>query len=85
MLISEKLCLTNDGHFHQHDFEDGLESLSPLLAKVSPKRCAANFTQRPRGLHPYKVTIVQQLNERDYQQRLTFCQTVLTCLKKMRI
>ena len=25
MLMSEKLCLTNDGHFHEHKFEDALD------------------------------------------------------------
>ena len=33
MLMSEKLCLTNDGHFHEHKFEGALENLRPLLPK----------------------------------------------------
>ena len=74
MLMREKLCLTNDGHFHEHKFEGALESLRPLLPKF-----LQSTVQRilHLGLYPYKITIVQQLNERDYHQRLPFCQTIL--------
>ena len=76
MLMSEKLCLTNDGHFHEHKFEAALESLRPLLPKFL-QSIVQRILHKDLGLHPDKITIVQQLNERDYQQGLTFCQTML--------
>lgn len=34
--------------------------------------------------HPYKILIVLEFNAADYQQRLTFSETVRICLKRMR-
>ena len=34
------------------------------------------------GFPPYKLMVVQQLNEREYQQRLTFCQTILNMFEE---
>ena len=76
MLMSEKLCLSNDEHFHEHKFEDALESLRLLLPKFL-QSTVQRILHKDLGLHSHKITIVQQLNERDYQQRLTFCQTML--------
>ena len=50
--------------------------LRPPLPKFLQSTVQRNL-HKDLGLHPYKITIVQQLNERDYQQRLTFCQTML--------
>ena len=82
MRMSKKLYLTNDGHYHEHQFEGAFESLRPLLPTFL-QSTVQRILHKELGLRPYKITIVQQLNERDYQQRLTFCQTM--CLKKMRI
>ena len=50
---------------------------SYTLAKVSFQSTVHRILHKDIGLHPYKITRVQQLNDRDYQQRLTFCQTML--------
>ena len=34
------------------------------------------------AFQPYKIVTVQQLNPRDYQQRLSFCQTMLDMFEK---
>ena len=76
MLMSEKLYLANDGHFHEHKFEGALERLRLLLPKFL-QSTVQRILHKDLGLHSYKIRIVQQLNERDCQQRLTFCQTML--------
>ena len=50
--------------------------MRPLLPEFL-QSTVQQILRKDLGLHPYKITIVQQLNERDYQQRLTFCQTML--------
>ena len=80
--MSKKLCLTNDGHFQEHKFKGGLESLRPLLPTFL-QSTGQRILHKDLGPHPYKITIVQQLNERDYQQRLTFCQTMLDMLEEI--
>ena len=71
--MSEKLYVTNDGHLHENEFESVLESLRPLLSKFL-QSTVQRILYKDLGLEPYKITIVQQLNERDSQQRLPFCQ-----------
>ena len=76
MLMSEKLCLTNDGHFHEYKFEGRRDrKFASTLAKVF--FALQRILHQYPGLLPYKITIVQQLDERDYQQRLTFWQIML--------
>ena len=65
MLMIEKLCLTNDGHFHEHEFEGAIESLRPLLPKLL-QSTVQRILPKDLGLHLYEIPIVQQLNERDY-------------------
>ena len=62
----------------------------------SPRRSARRHAAKPeisqstvqRILHkdltfqPYKIMTVQQLNPRDYQQRLSFCQTMLNVFEE---
>ena len=81
MLISEKLFLTNDDHFHEHKFEGALKSLRPLLLKFL-QSTVQRILHKDLGLHPFKITIVEQLNERDYQQRLLFAKQWLDMLEE---
>ena len=65
MLMIEKLCLANDGHFLEHKFEGAIESLRPLLPKLL-QSTVQRILPKDLGLHLYEIPIVQQLNERDY-------------------
>ena len=40
------------------------------------------ISQKDLASHPYKIMTVPQLNPRDYQQRLSFCQTRLDMFEK---
>ena len=78
MLMSEKLCQTNDDHFHEYKFEGALENLRPLLPKFL-QSTVQRILHKELELHSYKITIVQQLNERDCQQFLSlFAKQCLT-------
>jgi len=46
------------------------------------KSTVRRILHKDLGFHPYKMMIVQTLNERDYQQRLAFAELMLEIIEE---
>jgi hypothetical protein len=46
------------------------------------ERTVRGILHKDLGFHPYKMTIVQKLNEWDYQRRLSFAEQMLEIIEE---